>query len=205
MRFNLNFFIYTAMIIWAAQRTGSSQLMRWLYPYYPFSLAESLPIPFPNLELFSSTIGACRGLDIKEVLKQDLLCKLHPDVEKWDTIKKIVRHSGNHKHVILYRENTYERLLSQMWMNNNFDVDFHIVREIASRKRYQYIADHLNPDIITYEDLYLNKNKSVLTRVFPQCDTDRLFNTKRYTFHKNYGENAELREAVERLPNFIII
>lgn len=192
------------MIIWAAQRTGSSQLMAWLYPYYPFRLAESLPTPFPNLELFSSTIGACRGLDIKEVLKQDLLCKVHPDMEEWDTIKEIVKHSQNHKHVILYRKNTYERLLSQMWLNNNFDVDTHIVREIASRKRYQYIVDHLDADVITYEDLYLNKNKSVLTQVFPGCNTDKLFNTNRYTDHKNYGENTELRKAVERLPNFII-
>ena len=86
-----------------------------------------------------------------------------------------------------------------MWLNNDFNVDTHIEREIASRKKYQYIADHLDPDLISYEDIYLDKNKTMLNRVFPLCDADVLLNTKRYDNHKGYGENAELREAVKQL------
>lgn len=197
------------MIVWAAQRTGSSQLMNWLYPHYKFKLKESLPIPFPNLELFNPDIGACRGLNIETVLKQDLLAKVHPDSTDWDIIKQIVEHSKSHKHVLLYRKNTYDRILSKMVFSRNFDIDYLIVNEIVAREKYSYIVDKLNPHIISYEDIYIKKDKKLLMKIFPDLNPETLFNTKRDDnfYNENnikYNEFRELKYAVSQLPEFVL-
>lgn len=188
------------MIVWAAQRTGSSNLMTWLYSHYNFKLKKSLPTPFPNLELFNPDIGACRGLNIEIVLKQDLLAKVHPDITEWNTLKRIVEHSNAHKHILLYRKNTYDRILSQMWLNNNFDIDYHIEIEITTRKKYQYIIDKLNPHILSYEDIYIRKDENLLTKIFPDLNPEWLLNTKKY--NNRYDEFRELKDAVSQLPEF---
>lgn len=220
------------MIVWAAQRTGSSTLMNWIYKsdlkyknISSYNLKYIDKSEFPNLEIFNSNHGYYRNcitnnISLNEIFKQDFCCKIHPEYFDYTFIENVINNSGHHKHLILYRENTFERILSNHYalINRNFDdtlkkeykvtpipIDWFIKCEKNNRKKYKFILEKSGADVISYEDIYVRKNIDLLKSIFPNFDVKNLLEKKRYKNHKRYSEIegiSELKKACDKLGDF---
>ena len=201
------------MIIWAGTRTGSSTLLNWLYRcdlrdrgIDKYDLKNTESMPFDNLEVFNNIHGAYRNnSDLEQILRQDFVMKIHPEFCTNEFISDIVKYSKNHRHIILYREDSYARLLSLHYakINNEYygskkgkstyrtdkvEVRRLIDEEKSLRRKYRYILSLTKGECISYEKLYVEKDERTLREMFPTYNLNPLLTMERYSVSKRYDE-----------------
>lgn len=218
------------MIIWAGQRTGSSTFVNWLYrsdlkakEIDKYNLKDITPMPFDNLEVFNNIHGAYRNnSDLEQILRQDFVMKIHPEFCTNEFISDIVKYSKNHRHIILYREDPYARLLSLHYakINNEYygskkgkstyrtdkvEVQRLIDQEKSLRQKYRYILSLTDGECISYEKLYVEKDEQTLREMFPTYNHNVLLTKQRYVVSKRYEEilgKEELEAECLKLGRF---
>lgn len=220
------------MIIWAGQRTGSSTFINWLYQcdlkekrIDKYNLKYITPIPFNNLEVFNIIHGAYRNNNnLEQILNQDFVMKIHPEFCTDEFIFDIIKYSKNHRHIILYREDPYARLLSLHYAQINdeyygskkgkatyrtdrVNVERLIDQEKVLRQKYQYLLNLMDGECISYEKLYIEKDKQILKEMFPTYNHNVLLTKQRYPVSKRYHEilgKGELEAECLKLGKFYL-
>jgi len=143
-----------------------------------------------------------------------------------------IKRTRHLKHVVLFRESSYDRLVSNWfrstiaihdktkrtdWIDDSvFDTPMHtyslIKMEKEVREHYSLAISLLNSfgveySQVSYEDIYVRKNKPKVLGIFPGIDQG-IFEKSRYDYHKIYHKlqgQEELKKALADLPKFDLL
>lgn len=216
------------MIIWTCMRTGGTVLINHLMTN-DTSWKENLPSEFPEIGLTKSEYGQIWSYDNLNPYKPDQWKNWVDAVTKYNFYTKIYdRHwtdpfyktmaTEKQKHVILYREDAFTRLLSY-WFRTKclspdkksytlapINVDLCMLWEYSARRHFNKVKEFV-PDYqaISYEDIFVRKDLEKINKVFPGVDHSLLLKSERYDYWplyqhlENYGE---LKKEVSQLPAF---
>lgn len=216
------------MIIWTCMRTGGTVLINHL-TINDTQWRKKLPSEFPELGLTKGEYGKIWNYEhlnpnnpgqwnnwIDAVTKYNLYTKIYN--RPWpDSFYKTIS-SANQNHVILYRENSFDRLLSH-WFRTEclsldkksidlkpIDVHLCIRWEHSARTHFAKVVETVaDYQAISYEDIFIRKDLEKMDKVFPGIDHSLLVKSERYDYWPLYErmENyQELREEVSKLPTF---
>lgn len=221
------------MIIWTCMRTGGTVLINHLMKQ-DNTWRDSLPDYFSNAQISKKEYGKLWSYDklnpnqeksewtnwANEIDYYKLYTKIYDRNYNNDFYKAIAQSTKNSKHIILYRENSFERAVSNFFRDNclsldkktitikDINVDLCLSFEISVRNHFMNAIRFLDSyEAISYEDIFIRKDIEKLNKIFPNIDHMRLFESQRYDYHNRYeemGNYEELREKFSKFPKFIL-
>ena len=230
------------MIIWTSMRTGGTVLMHNLFEEYVVKnrldkkACELLGLHRNEyFKIWSSQFIRKDGFSldfVDAVADLDLTIKVYARTMEPSFYHHFIKRTRHLKHVVLFRESSYDRLVSSWfrtriaihdktkqieWIDDSvFDTPMHtyslIEMEKESRDHYSMAISSLNSfgveySQVSYEDIYVRKNRPKVLEIFPGIDQG-IFEKPRYDYHKIYhklGGGEELKKALADLPKFDLL
>ena len=230
------------MIIWTSMRTGGTVLIHNLFKEYVVKnrlnkkAGELLGLRGDEyFKIWSSQFIREDGFSldfVDAVADLDLTIKVYDRRMEPSFYHHFIKRTRHLKHVVLFRESSYDRLVSSWfrtriaihdktkqidWIDDSvFDTPMHtyslIKMEKESRDHYSMAISSLNSfgveySQVSYEDIYVRKNRPKVLEIFPGIDQG-LFEKSRYDYHKIYhklGGQEELKKALADLPKFDLL